>query len=902
MRTTRLFGEEYICISDGRVGAIPMLRYDGASCSLVGAGAPGRAPTVTEHAVTHATGDDGLLVGRHSCVVVFVNARGDVSGWSPVGYHDFVYGDRRTNVVVPMGPPDTVQRIVAITPKDDPSNFMYTAKTVISENRSEGPYSFDLSEDELLTGALSVTRWLTSFVPWAPAGAEAIQERVAVWGSIVPLQPGVVFDPAVSSVSLDNYGFRNLTFDGGWHTGPYYEQPNGWTAAAGADGFNGERGGADLDDSTATPFYEKCFRIRAGVYTDPWSGATSPTKGKIYQTVRNTSDYIRATDRYTVTLLMRASSGWNDQVRVSVVGNPGSRVLLDEAFSLTGIDFAYATPIAGKWIAVSKSMAQTVGVDLTSLTITVQREVVGGAVGQWCDLRIAISPADDKQHLHTMSVSESGRPGTFVGQASQVSVGPDDGEGIRNVFKLRDNVFIAKERSLHAVTSTVVGDPVSWSVGMQDPDAGTPSVHGVAVTDSFALIASRVGLYLFDGASPRLVSTEIEGLWRSAAWTYGRYASVVVDKARRVAFVALPEQGSVPDAVHLGAGMVLRLDFVEGWDSPVPSGSGYKWSRDTFAAQPDNALSRPRVMASALVLDSNSSKSPVFAMGGVFTRNETLSPSDFSAPTWTFSSPAPAVTTGRGGRCGLLNATRWVQAAPYTASRATVTAAAGRYVTVAFFLGAGYTSDTKTIALSLSGSADTLTFSFNNSDSPDATTKWFRVLGSFLCSAGGAHTLTVSVSGITTITLCDFLCRDTAAPYDGGYNAASSTIYPLSSVLAIPSVGLRHDFCGEIATTYETAPFGEELGRSTFDACIVRASGSGYMTAQYNGLGTRSWAMTQLQLSENPDEDFEFGADLKSPSASLLLGTSGYDSWFIVNRVGVANKPDSIGWQRGRNG
>lgn len=872
MRTASLFSTQYMCFSDGKLGVAPMRRYDGATLAPVGVGAPGKAPTLAES----ATAGTGLLAGVHCCVVVFVNKYGDVSGWSPVTSATFA-GGKKVNVTVPLGPPDTVQRYVGLTPKDDGANFMITSKLVVGDNTTATPITFDISEDELLESKESLSRWITSYVPWMPAGCASYQERLLVWGARPTLQPIYATDAAISLFVLQNYGLRNASFDGGF-TGSI---PNGWSAVGSGQSAGGS--GTALDG--------RCLRITG-------DGA-SASRGEIAQAALNTSGYISASGRYGVSVLAR-SSVWatgklNVELSAGPVGGPMNVLLL--------VQIPLPIDPVSAWQLIDTEMGVLVGTQHAAVQMRVWASDGPMPATGWVDCSIAVYDANDTQYYHTLAVSDSGRPGTFVGEAGIVSIGPDDGEGIRNVFRIRDSLYVAKERSLHALSNTSTGDPVTWGVDLVDAFGGTPSLHGVAPGDGYVVIAGRDGLRMFDGGMPRLVSRLIEPTWRSADWLRGERVVVVLDPSKEIVRVALPVTTD-----DIGASMVLAADFKGGWDDGGVDGGGLKWSRDVFAGN-----GTTRVLAGTLALSGAGSHVPVFSVVGETVQNEIVNSRDFSG--WTFPGTAPTVTSVgiQDGRTGA-NATRWEFPAASTYREATYPLPAnplGRSnVTVSLRIKSTLAMP---VTLSLAGAA------------PSTTTNvpaglWTRVVATFWSGAitpGSLVTLRLgpvpppfAAPGdfawvyAVSVDLADLQVAYQTERADWGFadTAAGASGENECALLVYPVPLLRRDFAGRIRMRYETGMLGQEVGRSTFDRCLVRAVGNGYLSAAYSGLGSRSWAMIDVQLTDLPDEDIEFGADMKSSAATLVLSSTSEDGWVIVKSVAVATSPLGVGWARGRNG
>lgn len=863
MSSASVFSTQYLCFGDGRYGIGPMCRFDGVKFRMVGAGAPGSAPTLAESA--NASAGTGLLAGKHSCAVVFVNEFGDYSGWSPVATSAAPFaGGKKTNVTVPLGPLGTVQRIIGITPANDARSFMYTAKTIVNENTTATAIEIDISEEELLKSELSISRWLTSFIPWNPLGCAAFQERLLVWGARATLQPNVVFDPIVDPLVLQNVGFRNLSFDGGFAG----NIPNGWSSSGSGHSVGG--GGS------TEPFYARCYRITGD--------NSSTTRGALSQTVRNNSEYLRPSARYGVAVMMRSPFLTPGVIRVDLTGVTSGSLI-------KRFEFPCGTDSDDNWIQATLEMTTPVANDEKSIKLDVSwvhTTYMGNT--KYVDIKLALYDADDHQNLHSVYASDSGKAGTFVGETCTISVGADDGEGIRSVFRLRDFLFAAKERSLYAITSATEGEPLTWTAGSIDPLGGTPSVDGVARDDRMAFIANRDGAFLFDGASATCLSDEIEPLWRSAYWTNGHRAVVVHDRAKKIVRFALPVAADTK-----GASLLLILDYKEGLESAIPSGSGRKWSVDTLA---QHATGIPAEVTAAIRMQTPSGiHVSALAIYGGAAVNYVVDPTDFSAPTWTFPGVSPTVTAGvSDGRSGN-NATRWAFSGvgSYAASTLIPGLPLGRPV-ISLRVN-------PSVACTLNITVASLVYAF-----PLSAGAWQRLVIPMLSSLGSDVEGTtlglgfVATSGSISIDIASYQVDSNSTASDWGFTgSAGAGNAAYSAVIVAPSDALHRDFAGAISFLYETGPFGEELGRSTFDSCIVRARGDGHLKAGYFGTGSRAWQMTQAQLIPVPDEDVEFGADLKAPGATLLLSLDDDDGWVVVNRIGVASKAESIGWQRGRN-
>lgn len=853
LRCADLFSVKYMAFSDGRTGVAPLRRYDGRSVRVVGMGAPGAPPTLADSA-SAATGT-GLVAGVHYGVVVFVNKDNDWSGISPIATFTSV-GGRKTTIGIPIGPTGTTQRIVGISPNNDPGHFLYTDKLIVGDNTSSS-VTVDIDEDELLYSQTSLNRYASAFAPWLPIGCFGYQERLITWGARAAMLPVAVVDVEATPPVLRHDGLWNLAFDGGFNGAT----PNGWTSVSAGHSAGG----------SGTALAGRVLRITGDNASASW--------GEITQTATNNTQYIRRGGRYGLSVLARSTITAGGTLRILIQGTSPIVTILSVSIPL---------PIGASdqtWQHMTFEQTADVAHQFPGVTIRVWMEGGPIASSEWVDLAMALYDADDAQAQHTMFVSEVGQPGTFIGEDGVVSVGPDDGEGIRNVFSLRDALFAAKERSLHMVGNSSGTSPSAWFASAYDAFGGTPSLHGVAPGNGYVVIAGRDGLRYFDGGAPRLVSRMIRPEWEGADWSKGERVVVVLDPVTEVVRVALP---AASDAT--GCSLVYTGDFKAGWDDDDGRGMGIHWARDTFGAT-------TKVLAGALVLSESGIHTPVFSVVGNDVWNEIADSSDFSGATFLFPDETPTITTGQpDGRSG-----NYASTLTFTGNNRRMTtplpSASPAYGTpcVSFRVKPA-SAMTVTVALAASG--------------PDAVVAcpagvWTRVVANFYEGAiVASNAITITLAGASsTATFADLQVAYYAEREDWGFadTRAGAVFGNQCGLLVSPASGARRDFSGRIRTLYETGMLGAQLGRATFGRCFVRAAGSGMLTAEYRGVGTRAWAMTSLALSASPDEDLEYGGDLKSSIASVRLTNTSEDGWVAVRSLAVMVAPLGVGWARGRN-
>lgn len=133
-----------------------------------------------------------------------------------------------------------------------------------------------------------------------------------------------------------------------------------------------------------------------------------------------------------------------------------------------------------------------------------------------------------------------------------ISIAPNNGQRITNVFKIKERLFIVKERSLYVTQDTGNSEPAFWTVTELSNKVGSPSINGVAVGEDWAILADRSGAYITEGSEPRKLSQEIQPTWDAinnnallAIWT------AVDTRTRRMFFGAPTGAATTPNKVFV---------------------------------------------------------------------------------------------------------------------------------------------------------------------------------------------------------------------------------------------------------------------------------------------------------------------------------------------------------------
>ena len=127
----------------------------------------------------------------------------------------------------------------------------------------------------------------------------------------------------------------------------------------------------------------------------------------------------------------------------------------------------------------------------------------------------------------------------FDSETGVLGMGTNNQQPVRCAFTLFDQLVGVKTDSMYSTTDNGQ-EPYTWNVREISNVVGTPSCHGVAVGEGWAVIADQDGLFLWDGGQPQKISGEIQPIWDSINWKYGNTLWVTNDAAQRRICIGVP--------------------------------------------------------------------------------------------------------------------------------------------------------------------------------------------------------------------------------------------------------------------------------------------------------------------------------------------------------------------------
>lgn len=505
-----------------------------------------------------------VSAGVHQCVIIFITRQGYITKPSPPGSWIAGGGKSATVTNIATGPPNVIARIVAFTGSAgdsffyvDPANPSFPTSGMVIHDNTTMSATFDFDDQTLLSG-INVDDLFSLVVLGECSGVTEYHSRLFWTG-----ERNTDTSSPTAQDSQSGGSFYGLGFDGGFGaagTGI----PNGWTPGTSSGG--------------ASSALSMGFPVVWGDALAITGDGVSAIRGQVFQNAyqdylgipiiaRNTAYSIRARIRKvgptavgTLHINLQSTIGGFTTTGISLGVDQVSSVYQEFIVPLTNSPLATPPP----------DLRLQIYVDGT-LTLN----------GSFLIDCLEIFPTALPYNSYLVRSSFVDRPEAYDGVTGFLSVAENNGQATRCSFVLRDFLYLVKERSMY-VTQDNGDEPSSWSINEVSAKVGTVSVRGVGIGDEWAVIASRDGLYYFNGGlsaawsggeSNSKLSTEIQPTWDTINWNVGYLISVTVDTQRKRIYV------DVPLGTATKPNKQLVLDYVQGFGDPLAAnGVGRKWN------------------------------------------------------------------------------------------------------------------------------------------------------------------------------------------------------------------------------------------------------------------------------------------------------------------------------------
>jgi hypothetical protein len=560
MKAASLYGRAYMCLSDGKRGLVPPIQVGdpatASNLSFLGMSSAGAAGV--------AFGAGGLFTaGRYFVIVAFETATGYITGATVLNYGSATALNGTLNLTgIPLGPTASVVRRRIFVSLPDSFDLYNPAGLTIDDNTTT-TLSASMGSAEIAAG-LPYGDYITLQTPTAHLGVIGYNNRLVMWGGdgkidsfYGPVTTGI--NPLYSSIGLVNLDF-GADVAAAYAFGVFGDYRN-WTGST-------PLGTGSVVDGTGSGQPLNFYRIGSagapvtGLIEQGWGGLSYRYNRDLLGT-----SYLNPGRKY----------GIRARVRNPLSAAAGNlKIILYEANSTGPTRTAIATmTVSLATTGVDWAIFEADGTTLTTGQPNVAISIYGDNLpaGKLIDVaNIEIYDTDYKRGFSSLDISRAFDPESLDTVNGRVSVSPNDGEETRNAFVLRGNLYICKEKSLY-LTQDNGQEPSFWNVELVSSTVGTPSVHGVGMGDGWVVIAARDGLYMFDGGAPNKISQEIQPTWDNFDWSLGERIYVAVDTQHQTIVIGGPTASS--------GFQQLRLNYLDGFGSPVGDGNGRKWSFDT---------------------------------------------------------------------------------------------------------------------------------------------------------------------------------------------------------------------------------------------------------------------------------------------------------------------------------
>jgi hypothetical protein len=561
-----------------------------------------------------------ISAGTHQVAIAFITRQGYWTRPSPPAQWTAAGGFKAQLTGIPTGPANIIGRLVLFTaagqsgapsfytipPSNTPSSSP-TAMLIPDNTTTEA--TFDFSDTELLAGTSAGYLFDLVELP-EQAGVIAYSDRLFWWGERTGIWSG------------KNGAWLNLTFDGGWNG----NVPLGWTADS-TYGAGGSR-------ETTSVAWGDAYRITG-------DGVTA-IRGKITQS---------AVADYNGVQLISSNTAYSVRARVMGVGLLSSGTLhvnlasASQNFVTAGLAVAYNQVSSGGYAEFVADLTDPLASIPSDLSLQVYADGTPANNAYFLIDNIEIyETALGENAGSVLRGSRVNDPESYDGVQGLMIVAANDGQRITNAFVLRNNLYIVKERSLYVTADDGVNEPALWAIQQVSNRVGTPSVHGVGMTDEAAVIAGQNGVFVFDGTPPQKISQEIQSdqrnlatglgaVWDQVNWNAGETIWVVLQEDRKRLLIGVPTGTATrPNStltMQFSYGSQSLVDVTEFRvfrDAPLARG----WCPWTIAANCAAVVARPNGDF-PLVLGANDGSGNILALSeGVYSDSGKLIPAYYA--------------------------------------------------------------------------------------------------------------------------------------------------------------------------------------------------------------------------------------------------------------------------------
>lgn len=531
LRGTQLFDQAWLAVTDGTHGVLPARRIFATTyASFENDPIAPDGPHLGTLAAADSASGGNVSAGVHRVTVFFVTRSGyftrpaqlNFKGATSVGIPWTATGAKKVDVSgIPTGPNYVIKRILAFTIAGGAEFFYLPDLTEINDNTST-TLTVDFTDQQLTQEGVNVDHLARRIIPSHPGGIEGYADRLIFWGCLNSLN----FESGGNEYAV----LKNMGFDGGFGG----DTPLGWVSG----GAGHLKSTTSLDGGFSVEFNAAGQKIVQGLGSSVIFEPGKSYSIRIYYRAQVDAGAI-------IQIRTRLTNGG-----AALPSSPGQTDSFSGGFGPETFPFeAFEFEI---WAQNEAALASGLQLEIDCVAST------GGQV--WVD-RIDVYPTAQKYLDSLAYVSNASDAEAIDGTTGFIEPSSGEGQAVRDLYELRNNLYIAKERSLH-VTQDNGETPDQWSTAEVSERVGAVSTRGTADGDEWNVLVNRAGLWLHIGgilSDADRLTTEIQPTWDEINWEYGHRVEVLVDVKRKRILVSAP----------VGVGQttpnrIFALDYTEG--------------------------------------------------------------------------------------------------------------------------------------------------------------------------------------------------------------------------------------------------------------------------------------------------------------------------------------------------
>jgi hypothetical protein len=545
LSSTSLFNKEWICFGACSIFGSnpPKVFYNDTGSGNkffdpVATEAPALAPTVAASATAGS-----VSLGTHLVRVFFKTRTGYWTSLSPATSITVAVANKALDISnIALGPAYITERVIVATPATSNNYFFLDSSAMVIKDNTTTAVTIDFTDANLTNGTpvthptLPASDLFRQTVVNAAGAVNHYSGRLAYWGFRHHYNKN------------GDIGFWNMKFQGGWNAAGVPKTqgsgtgttPNGWTLKTA--GWTNANGGGGLS-----------------IYGDPARITGTGASAAVYENAGIWQQIIPAGVEVWARVRAKKGSTWaateSFHLYPADTASAAGTITATAHADFTGTDFANTTEfqvISKRMMTAAANTGWTTGTRLRFATGngTVGVAPIAGHLFDIDYIEIYTPGFDGDNSTSLIRWSKVNNPEAIDGLYGIMQVEPENGEPLTASFEMKGAFFMCKERSMFVTQDNGSTEPKDWSIDKVSTAIGTPSRFGVGMADGWAAIASRSGLYFFDGSTPRVrLSDEIVPTWNRINFANGlpgpaqKIWCIVDNEAKRI-YVGVPLDGA----------------------------------------------------------------------------------------------------------------------------------------------------------------------------------------------------------------------------------------------------------------------------------------------------------------------------------------------------------------------